>query len=49
MNGFANMAFFYRNILRLGEGRPTKRKMNLLFAFIKHQMTDARDAKNLKR
>jgi len=49
MNGFANMAFFYRNILRLGEGRPTKRKMNLLFAFIKHQMTDAQDAKNLKR
>lgn len=49
MNGFANMAFFYRNILRLGDGHPTKRKMNLLFAFIAHQMQDAKDAKNLIR
>ena len=49
MNGFANMAFFYRNILRLGEGRPTRRKMNLLFAFMAHQMQDAEDAKQLIR
>lgn len=49
MNGFANMAFFYRNIIRLADGKATKQQMNLLFAFIKHQMTDAGDAKRLVR
>ncbi len=49
MNGFAVMAFFYRNIIRMAEGRRTQETMNLLFAFIKHQMTDADDAKKLVR
>ncbi len=44
-NGFANMAFFYRNILRLGDGKPTKRKMWLLPALIAHQLEEMRDAK----
>jgi 2,4-dienoyl-CoA reductase-like NADH-dependent reductase (Old Yellow Enzyme family) len=49
LNGFANMAFFYRNIIRLAENKPPKPRMNLLGAFIKHQMTDADDAKKLHR
>ncbi|MBR9824551.1 MAG: NADH:flavin oxidoreductase/NADH oxidase family protein [Alphaproteobacteria bacterium] len=49
MNGFAVMAFFYRNIIRMADGLPTRRSMNLLAAFIKHQMTDADDAKKLQR
>jgi 2,4-dienoyl-CoA reductase-like NADH-dependent reductase (Old Yellow Enzyme family) len=49
INGFANMAFFYRNIIRLSEGAKPKTRMNLLAAFIKHQMTDAQDAKRLRR
>lgn len=48
LNGFANMAFFYRNIIRIADGKPTKTRMNLLAAFIKHQMTDAEDAKALQ-
>jgi 2,4-dienoyl-CoA reductase-like NADH-dependent reductase (Old Yellow Enzyme family) len=46
-NGFANMAFFYRNILRLGDGKPTKRKMWLLPALIAHQLEEMRDAKSI--
>jgi 2,4-dienoyl-CoA reductase-like NADH-dependent reductase (Old Yellow Enzyme family) len=44
-NGFAAMAFFYRNILRLGDGKPTKDKMWLLPALIAHQLEELRDAK----
>lgn len=44
-NGFAAMAFFYRNIIRMGEGAPTKRKMNLLLALIAHQLEELSDAK----
>lgn len=44
-NGFAAMAFFYRNILRLGDGKPTKAKMWLLPALIAHQLEELRDAK----
>jgi len=39
------MAFFYRNILRLGDGRPVKRRMNLFFALLAHQRQEAKDAK----
>ncbi len=46
-NGFAAMAFFYRNILRLGDGRAPKTRMNLLAALIAHQMTEAKDAKRI--
>ena len=49
LNGFANMAFFYRNIIRLADGQAPKTRMNLLAAFIRHQMQDARDAKRLQR
>jgi len=49
INGFANMAFFYRNILRLADGKKPKAKMNLLAAFIKHQQEDAKNVKRLVR
>ncbi len=39
------MAFYYRNIIRMADGKPAKRSMNLLFALVKHQMHDASDAK----
>jgi 2,4-dienoyl-CoA reductase-like NADH-dependent reductase (Old Yellow Enzyme family) len=44
-NALSAMAFYYRNIIRMGDGKPTKRSMTLLFALIKHQMQDAADAK----
>ena len=44
-NGFAIMAFFYRNILRLGDGKPTRRKMTLFFALLAHQLSEHADAK----
>lgn len=44
-NALSAMAFYYRNIIRMGDGKPTKASMNLLFALIKHQMQDAADAK----
>ena len=46
-NGFAAMAFFYRNILRLGDGERPKTRMNLFAALIAHQMTEAKDAKRI--
>jgi 2,4-dienoyl-CoA reductase-like NADH-dependent reductase (Old Yellow Enzyme family) len=44
-NVFANMAFFYRNILRIADGKKPKTKMGLLAALIAHQMQDRKDAK----
>lgn len=44
-NALAAMAFYYRNIIRMGDGKPTRASMNLLFALIKHQMQDAADAR----
>jgi 2,4-dienoyl-CoA reductase-like NADH-dependent reductase (Old Yellow Enzyme family) len=44
-NALAAMAFYYRNIIRLADGKPARPRMNLLFALIKHQMQDAADAK----
>lgn len=46
-NALSAMAFYYRNIIRMGDGRPTRSSMNLLFALIKHQMQDAADAKTM--
>ncbi|MEO1038872.1 MAG: NADH:flavin oxidoreductase/NADH oxidase family protein [Pseudomonadota bacterium] len=46
-NGLAIMSFFYRNILRLGDGKPTKPNMNLLGALIAHQLTERSDAKRI--
>jgi 2,4-dienoyl-CoA reductase-like NADH-dependent reductase (Old Yellow Enzyme family) len=48
INGFANMSYFYRNIIRMADGKKPKERMNLMAAFIKHQMTDDADAKRLK-
>lgn len=48
INGFANMSYFYRNIIRMADGKKPKVQMNLMAAFIKHQMTDDADAKRLK-
>lgn len=45
-NALAAMTFYYRNIIRMGEGKPTKARMNLLFALVKHRMQDAADAKS---
>ena len=44
-NAFAILAFFYRNILRLADGKPAKTKMSMIGALIAHQMQDRRDAK----
>jgi 2,4-dienoyl-CoA reductase-like NADH-dependent reductase (Old Yellow Enzyme family) len=48
MNGFANMAFFYRNIIRMAAALNPKRKMNLLGALIAHEQQEAKDAKALR-
>lgn len=46
-NGFAALAFFYRNILRMADGKPPKRKMNLWGALIAHQLQERADAKRI--
>lgn len=48
-NGLANMAYFYRNIIRMGDGKAPLARMNLLGALIRHEMTDAADARALRR
>jgi 2,4-dienoyl-CoA reductase-like NADH-dependent reductase (Old Yellow Enzyme family) len=47
MQGFAVMAFFYRNILRLGDGKTPKRSMSLMAALLAHQITEQADAKKM--
>jgi 2,4-dienoyl-CoA reductase-like NADH-dependent reductase (Old Yellow Enzyme family) len=44
-NGFAAMAYYYRNILALGDGEPTRARMNLFAALVRHQLQEAKDAK----
>ncbi|MFP4519295.1 MAG: NADH:flavin oxidoreductase/NADH oxidase family protein [Oceanicaulis sp.] len=44
-NGFAALAFFYRNIIRMADGKAPKRKMNLWGALIAHQLQERADAK----
>jgi 2,4-dienoyl-CoA reductase-like NADH-dependent reductase (Old Yellow Enzyme family) len=46
-NGFAVLAFFYRNIIRMADGKATRPKMNLLGALIAHQMQERADAKRM--
>jgi len=45
-NGFAAMAYFYRNIIRMGDGQATTRRMNLWRALIKHQLQERADARD---
>lgn len=47
VEGLALMAFFYRNILRLGDGKSPKRSMSLMAALIAHQITERADAKRI--
>jgi 2,4-dienoyl-CoA reductase-like NADH-dependent reductase (Old Yellow Enzyme family) len=47
VEGLALMAFFYRNILRLGDGKTPKRSMSLMAALIAHQITERQDAKKM--
>lgn len=47
VNGLATMAFFYRNIIRMADGKPTRREMSLLGALIAHQRQEADDAKRM--
>lgn len=48
-NGLANMAYFYRNIIRMAAGKAPRRRMNMLGALIRHEMTDAADARRRRR
>lgn len=48
-NGLANMAFFYRNIIRMADCEKPRPAMNLLGALIRHEMTEAADARALQR
>lgn len=47
-NGFGAMAYYYRNILRLGDGAPTRGRMNLFAALVRHQIQEASDAKQFR-
>ncbi len=44
-NGFAAMAFYYRNIIRMGNGQPTRESMSPLIALVRHQFREIKDAK----
>jgi len=46
-NGFAAMSFFYRNIIRMADGKPTRKRMNLWGALIAHQLQERADAKHI--
>ncbi|MEO1309726.1 MAG: NADH:flavin oxidoreductase, partial [Pseudomonadota bacterium] len=48
-NGLATMAWFYRNIVRLGDGRDPELQMNLLGALIAHQRFETDAARRLER
>ncbi len=47
-NGFASMAFFYRNILRMGDGDPTHENLNPFVALVRHQLQETRDARRFR-
>lgn len=47
VEGLALMAFFYRNILRLGDGKTPKRSMSLMAALLAHQITEREDARKM--
>jgi 2,4-dienoyl-CoA reductase-like NADH-dependent reductase (Old Yellow Enzyme family) len=46
-NGFAAMSYFYRNIIRMADGRTTKANMNLWGALVRHQLQERSDAKRI--
>ncbi len=48
LNGFSVMAFFYENLYRLADGRAPLKKMALLPAFVRLQMSEAKTAKALQ-
>ncbi|MEO0399987.1 MAG: NADH:flavin oxidoreductase/NADH oxidase family protein [Pseudomonadota bacterium] len=48
INGFAVMSYFYQNIFRLADGLPTRERMALFPAFIRHQMQERRAAASLE-
>jgi 2,4-dienoyl-CoA reductase-like NADH-dependent reductase (Old Yellow Enzyme family) len=45
-NGFAAMSFYYRNIIAMGDGQPTRSRMNLFGALLRHQLQEIRDTKH---
>ncbi|MGK7295471.1 MAG: NADH:flavin oxidoreductase/NADH oxidase family protein [Candidatus Wenzhouxiangella sp. M2_3B_020] len=47
-NGFAAMSYFYRNIIRMADGKPTKDDMSLWAALIRHQLQERSDAKRIR-
>jgi len=47
LNGFSVMAFFYRNIERMGDGDDTVETMNIFWEFIRGQRKAAKLAKEL--
>lgn len=49
INGFAAMAFFYKNLYRLADGLEAQEKMALLPAFLSHQMAEAKAGRALAR
>ena len=46
-NGFAAMSYFYRNIIRMGDGKPTRDRTNLWGALVRHQVQERADAKRV--
>ena len=44
-NGFAAMSYFYRNIIRMGDGKPTNAKQGLWGALVRHQVQERADAR----
>lgn len=49
INGFAAMAFYYKNLCRLADGLEAREKMALLPAFLSRQMTEAKAGRALVR
>lgn len=43
------MSFFYRNIIRMADGKPTRKRMNLWRALITHQLQERADVKHIAR
>jgi 2,4-dienoyl-CoA reductase-like NADH-dependent reductase (Old Yellow Enzyme family) len=46
-NGFAAMSYFYRNIIRMGDGQSTRDRMSLWGALVRHQVQERADAKRV--
>ncbi|NBB92651.1 MAG: NADH:flavin oxidoreductase [Gammaproteobacteria bacterium] len=46
-NGFATMAYFYRNIIRMADGQAPRERMNLWAALVRHQLQEKADARHI--